>query len=630
MNIDSISEDSSFPGVSGLIEMLDSVHDGIVLVMPEGRIIYANSSFCRFTGIDKKKVLDIKFVDLMESLFGENEAGSLMENFTLCRKKAIECRSVDCGKGHQVFKVKMTPVTNADGQGAVEVIFTDISSYKRTREKLSESRTLYQAVFDGAGDAVFVSNSSGKFIEVNNAACRELEYSRDELLGLSSSDVFSHKYCRRIPDQLPVMNPGTQVFFEVEYVRKNGTAFPAEICSRTIDFGDKKVFLTIARNISERKRAERNSNLSRLRFKALYELSHMSEGSLEAIWEFTLNKAIEISLSKSGFICRVDGSGQNARLSRLYAFDHGQIYPVESSDIETDGILSKCIRARKAVIMNSIATRRASEMLPGSKYLPKRGLAVPILDSGTVVAVLSVFDKDKPYSRCDIHNLNLLAEGMWQIVCKKESELKVRASLREKETLLREVHHRVKNNMQVISSLLNLQTEYVRDPEDLNLIRHSIERVRSMAYVHEHLYRSDDLSRIDFAGYVEYLGDRLFKAYGCSGRIKFKTDLETVKLSIDQALPCGLIINELITNAINHAFPECYDGEDMIVTVSLNMDADFVVLKVQDNGIGCAENSEKSGSLGLILVDTLVSQLGGEIVKNIENGSNYLLKFIHK
>ncbi|WP_051295076.1 PAS domain S-box protein [Maridesulfovibrio bastinii] len=609
-----------------LSELLDSVSEGVVIVSPDGRISFANISFCRFTGIAINRVVGVDFIDLFRAVFGGESSRSLSDSLNICRNKVVECHALNCRKGHQTFKVKMSPLASASAQGVVEVVFTDISAQRRTQEKLSESRTLYQAVFDGAGDAVFVSNSSGRFIEVNRAACSNLGYSRDELLGLTASDIFSHKYCRRIPDQISTIERDGQSFFEVEYVRKDGTIFPAELSSRAIDFGGKKAFLTISRDISERKKSERNATMSRMRFKALYELSHMSDGSQEVLWEFTVNKSIEISSSRSGFICRVDGAGQDIRIARLYTCDGGQVVPVEASEIEADGILLKCIRTRKPVIMNNIIRKKALGMLPGSEYLPSRGLALPILDSGKVVAVLSVFDKEKTYSRRDIYNLNLLIEGMWQIVCKKESELKVRASLREKETLLREVHHRVKNNMQVISSLLNLQTEYIRDPEDLKLIRHSIERVRSMAYVHEHLYRSDDLSRINFASYIEYLGDRLFKAYGCGSKIRFVNSLDIVRLSIDQALPCGLIVNELITNAINHAFPDDFKDDQRFVKVILRCYEDTVELDVQDNGVGCS-SEEGRGTLGLTLVETLVSQLGGNLSKDCMHGTRYQLTF---
>jgi len=250
-----------------------------------------------------------------------------------------------------------------------------------------------------------------------------------------------------------------------------------------------------------------------------------------------------------------------------------------------------------------------------------------VVEAGAVVVVAVLVNKEDKYDSEGVRNLSLLLEGMWNILCKKESEQRVRNSLREKETLLKEVHHRVKNNMQVICSLLNLQTDYINDPQDLTLIKHSIDRVRSMAYVHEQLYRSDDLSSIDFDRYISGLGRTLVSTYGVAGKVQFTTSLDPVKLPIEQALPCGLIVNELITNAITHAFPESSVDEDNNVSVELALDGDIVSMTVADNGIGFDNGLERSGSLGHVLIDTLTQQIDGTMESFSENGARFNLNF---
>lgn len=610
--------------------LLNSVHDGIALIDSEGRVCFANDSCCRLLGISAVGFVGSAFVDILEQFCFNKDSRLIALCLASGREEIFECRSRPDGNG--VFRVEISPLLSSDGSRLMKVLIRDVSDQRRTQEELDKSRSLYRALFEGAGDVVMVSDCSGRFIEANRAACSNLGYSRDELLELSVSDIISHQYCRRIPEQLSNLDSGRQIFFEVEYVRKDGSVFPVELSSKTIDLSGKKVVLTVSRDVSDRKRAEKDSYLSRLRFKSLYELSHMAEGSQEAIWEFSLKKGLEIAFSKVGFICRVEVFPSGNSISRLVLSD-GEKFSTASLDPGNEtlnGILAQSVKTREPIIFNAIPSDISNEMLPYCDYRPSRGLAIPVLDSGRVVAVLAVFDKENPYSRRDVRNLSLLVEGMWQIVCKKESELKVRASLREKETLLKEVHHRVKNNMQVISSLLNLQTEYVRDPEDLRLIRHSMERVRSMSYVHEHLYRSDNLNRINFASYIEYLGERLFKAYGCRRSIDFLTELEPVELSIDQALPCGLIINELITNAINYAFPEEHVENERFVRVRLYRNEADVVLEVGDNGVGFDPEQDREGSLGLTLVETLVSQLGGSISSVCPYSTCHNLKFALK
>ena len=169
----------------------------------------------------------------------------------------------------------------------------------------------------------------------------------------------------------------------------------------------------------------------------------------------------------------------------------------------------------------------------------------------------------------------------------KEAEDQLVASLREKELLLKEVHHRVKNNLQVISSLLNLQARELQDPETARLFRESQGRVRSMALIHEQLYRSNDLARIDFAAYVQDLVRHLEQGLGSEAApVRFRLDIEPLPLSLDLAIPCGMIVNELVSNAQKHAFPNGQAGE---IRVEFTRQSGGYCLTVADNGVGIQE-----------------------------------------
>jgi two-component sensor histidine kinase len=192
-------------------------------------------------------------------------------------------------------------------------------------------------------------------------------------------------------------------------------------------------------------------------------------------------------------------------------------------------------------------------------------------------------------------------------------------SLKEKEVLLKEVHHRVKNNLQVISSLLNLQTEYFTDKDSLEKFNESRNRIKSMSLVHEKLYKSKDLSRIDFKEYVNELVLSVSSSYNTNeSRVKTKVlfDLKTKLFDIDMAIPCGLIINELLSNCYKHAFPYTKKGE-VIVSFSSpkTAGANYCLLKIEDNGIGMKKNTDfnNSPTLGLQLVSVLVEQIGGKL-----------------
>jgi len=209
----------------------------------------------------------------------------------------------------------------------------------------------------------------------------------------------------------------------------------------------------------------------------------------------------------------------------------------------------------------------------------------------------------------------------------KENERIINDSLNEKEILLREIHHRVKNNLQIISSLLNLQSRYIEDRETLNVLRESQNRVRTMAIVHEELYRSPDLTNINFKEYMERLLSNLFYSYGVNEKfIETRFDLEESTISIDTAIPCGLIVNELVTNSLKYAFP---DGEMGKIEVLLRSSNENHTLTISDNGVGLPESFEleNAETLGLQLVNSLVRQICGVLELKREGGTEFKISF---
>lgn len=209
---------------------------------------------------------------------------------------------------------------------------------------------------------------------------------------------------------------------------------------------------------------------------------------------------------------------------------------------------------------------------------------------------------------------------------KKQISLSIVESLKEKEILLKEIHHRVKNNLQVISSILNLQSSFVTDEKTLEILQESRNRIRSMAIIHENLYRTEDFSSINFSNYLENLTKNLVASYRINEEVVLETDLEDVDLILDQAIPCGLLVNELITNALKYAWK---DGEKGTITIKLFQVENQITLQISDDGIGLPFNffQNKPETLGLQLVETLVEQLDGVLDIQIENGTKYFIKF---
>ena len=216
--------------------------------------------------------------------------------------------------------------------------------------------------------------------------------------------------------------------------------------------------------------------------------------------------------------------------------------------------------------------------------------------------------------------------SLMDITERKTYENQIKSSLKEKNILLKEIHHRVKNNMQIISSLLSLQTRFVNDEEALDILKESQNRVRSMAIIHEKLYQSKDLSRINFRDYIESLVSNLFHSYKANNKdIKPLYDVEDLSLNIDTAVPCGLIISELVSNSLKYAFPNNNNGE---ILISLKFKDNKYQLMISDNGVGMPEvNVDELDSLGLLLVFNLTEQLDGEITINREHGTEFIIQF---
>jgi PAS domain S-box-containing protein len=214
------------------------------------------------------------------------------------------------------------------------------------------------------------------------------------------------------------------------------------------------------------------------------------------------------------------------------------------------------------------------------------------------------------------------------ITQRKIADESIRASLREKEVLLKEIHHRVKNNLQVVTSLLGLQSRTIQDDALRKMFQESQNRVHSMALIHESLYQSADLSEIDFPAYIDQLADYLFRSYGVnSNRVQLAASIDELRLTIDTAVPCGLILNELVSNSLKYAFPGGRSGR---IQIEMREDANhFIRLAVIDDGVGFPEGMDQAStkSLGLRLVRTLADQLGATVEMSSNGGAQIALTF---
>lgn len=318
-----------------------------------------------------------------------------------------------------------------------------------------------------------------------------------------------------------------------------------------------------------------------------------------------------------------------------------EVPPIEYGE----GLSSEIIRTRKPLLLNQDAQEAMENMSAkvfGSPALSFLGVPIFVGDDVTGVISIQSTTRQGAFDESNIRLLETIAATVGtaiqgaqlygamqqEVVTRQRAEEEIKLSLKEKEVLLKEIHHRVKNNLQIITSLLNLQSAQIKDPEAVTLFRDSMSRVRSMALIHEKLYQSKDLARIDFDGYLRDLMIYLFRSYAANPeQIHFHVESHDMYLGIDTAIPCGLMISELVTNTIKYAFPNGRKGN---LWISIGPEDDgHLTLLVKDDGVGFKEGFDwrESDSLGLQLVSTLTSQLHGTVDVNGVGGTSFKITF---
>lgn len=269
----------------------------------------------------------------------------------------------------------------------------------------------------------------------------------------------------------------------------------------------------------------------------------------------------------------------------------------------------------------------AERCIPGQERAPLEALEAfacyPLIVGERLLGVMALFARD-PFPEAILDKIASIADSVALGVDRNRSEQELRNALVEKTTLLQEVHHRVKNNLQVICSLLAMQIECADLNSSLGPLNVAHARVLAVSLVHEQIYQSEALSDLDFGEYVERLSSYIFAAYCIDpSRVRMNTDVEAIRLAVDHAVPCGLILNELLSNALKHAFQ---DGRKGMIQVSLRKTpGGYVELTVADNGVGFPEDFrwERGRSLGMKVVRTLVKQLRGDLFVSGTGGATF-------
>ncbi|MGD2244938.1 MAG: PAS domain S-box protein [Candidatus Aminicenantes bacterium] len=473
-----------------------------------------------------------------------------------------------------------------DGEPAgVEGVLRDIIERKRTEEALKESEEKYRDLVENLTEVIYALKPTGEVLYVSPAVKSLISYSPKEIEGRSFAELIHEEDLPRASKSIQKILEGESASNEYRLKEKSGKIRWIHTSSRPILKGKRVVGVQgILTDITKRKQAEEE-----LQAREAY-LDQLIETAQEAI----------VMADNTGKALRI-----NQEFTRLFGYAQEETVGQNLDEL----IVPQKLQKNATLITEKVAKGEKVSFEAIRRHKNGRMIAVSVLASPIVIG-------GKQVGTYGIYR---------NITERKKAEEQIKASLKEKEILLQEVHHRVKNNMQIISSLLNLQSRHVKDKESLGLFKSSQNRVKSMALIHERLYQSKDFTRIDVADYVQNLTNHLFITYGINkDTIKLKMNIKDIFLDINNAIPCALIINELVSNSLKHAFPNGKKGEIQISMRPLSKDE--IELVVGDNGVGMPEdaNLKNTKSLGLYLVNMLAKdQLHGEIKLDKTKGTAF-------
>jgi len=572
--------------------LFEGAHDATFIMNTEGRQIEANKRASELLGYTLEEFRELSFREIVVPSYISDSEEKLKllhqgEDVPIYEK---EFRTKD-GKAIPV-EISVSGIKDESGRIAyIQSIVRDIEERKKAERALQESEEKYRSLVENVNVGVYrvTPGKEGKFVDVNQAFAKMLGYTKEEILKLKVSDTYMNpkdrkKFSGKVSTQEVVKNE------ELHLKRKDKTPI---ICSDTAaavydSEGTLLYFDGIVEDITERKKMEEALKESEGKYRTLIENSKDSIViiDLKGNVQFA-NKATE---ELTGYTMG-EGVHMNVR----------QITPLKYWP-KSLFMLKKAMSGEPVPYFESVIKRK------DSRYVPVESGGQAIFRDGKVVGI-QIITRD--------------------ITERKQAEEQIKASLREKEVLLKEIHHRVKNNMQIISSLLNLQSKYIKDSQLLEVFKDIQNRIHSMALVHENLYQSKDLASINIKEYIKSLTRSLVQSWRIgSSRITLKLDVENVSLGSDHAIPCGLIINELVSNSLKHAFPGKKRGE---ITVSLHpCDGNEIELVVKDDGVGIPEGIDfrNTQSLGLCLVTILAEdQLDGKIRVERTEGTEVSITF---
>jgi len=465
---------------------------------------------------------------------------------------------------------------------------SDISLRKEMEVRIANNEKILTSILETLPVILFAKdiNNDFKFSLWNKKAEEIFGLKAEQCIGKSDYDFYSKEDADffRSKDLETITNTGILDIPEETVHTADGPVLIHTLKTVVRDKDGKPMYLLgVSENISELKKINETLKVSEERYRSLVENSPITIITVDKAEKIQFSNFAEAGYSTNEVVGHSYYDYISPDYHNLVKEAHSKVFQTKASvSYETERIESNGIK--------KWFQTHAGPMLIGNK-----------------VTGLTIFTRD--------------------ITSRIENEEKIKKSLKEKEVLLQEVHHRVKNNLQIISSILNLQTRSIKDDKILELIKETRSRIMAMSFIHDLLYQTKDFTNIDFSKYLHNITSNIMNTYTLNKNIALNLETEPIFLNLDNAIPCGLIVNELITNAFKYAFPPGKQGE---ITIVLKQDQDKVKLSVSDNGIGLGKQIDykTTESLGFQLINSLVSQIDGELIFDNSKGTMFTVSFL--
>lgn len=575
--------------------IFDAQFQFIGLMTPTGELLEANRTALAAVGVTRDEVLGRPF---WETAWWGHDSRQ-QDNLRNAVARAAAGEHVRFETSHLVpdgsliwVDFSLTPFR--DEHGTVVLLIPegrDITERKRNEEALREQEERFRSAFEDAPIGMALVAPCGRLLRVNRSLGELLGYSKAELLTISYQALTHPDDLASDVEYQHQLVEGSLRTYQVEkrYLHKQGHPVHSLLAVSLVRdaAGQPLYFVAQVKDISQRKAAEAalaaNDALLRQFIKHSPAAIAMFDRDVRYL-QMSDRWLIDYRLSEQDII----------------GLSHYEVFPEVPEEW-------KAIHQR---VLAGAVERCEEDPFPRADGHTEwlQWECRPWLKAGGEIGGLIMFTQ--------------------VITQRKLAEEQIRASLHEKEVLLKEIHHRVKNNLQIVSALLDLQSAHTTEPAALAMFQETRSRVKSMALIHERLYRSHDMARVDFGSYLRQLADDLYHAYKVShDEIELSLDIELPPVALDVAIPCGLLLNELISNCLKHAFTPGATGR---IHVSFRRESEAMnLLMVSDTGMGFPAEIDfyHTSSFGLQLVNTLVEQLHGELELTSRAGTTVSVRF---